>query len=109
MGMEGDEGEDVRVSGMMEDIQSAVMTPPMKIYGKRRRSENVDVSNDDDYAFFHSMAAVCQKFSPRTKSTVKFKIHQIIHEAELETLPLENSTTVMPHKLEQVSSEFGFS
>ena len=42
-------------------------------------------AEDEDDIFFRSMAVACKKLPPRAKSSVKFKIHKIIHEAELET------------------------
>ena len=88
--------------GSQEILVAPLNGPYIQPMPKRRRTETDDRVNaamtdyfnhgavteedDEDYMFFRSMAKTCRKLSPRAKSVVKMKIHEIMHEAELEAM-----------------------
>ena len=50
---------------------------------------------DEDDKFFQSMAAECKKLPTRMRSSVRLKIHQLIHDAQESSYGSYKSTTQM--------------
>ena len=99
---ESDETDEKPIQGCQEILIAPLNGPYIPPMPKRERPDTDERVNaamtdyfnqsaateedDEDYMFFRSMAKTCHKLSPRAKSVVKMKIHQIMHEAELESM-----------------------
>ena len=79
-------------------------------YLERKESCSTKPKEEDDVdKFLGSMAATMKKFPERVKAEVKFKIHQIIHQAEMDvmypgptmpmSMPLPMQMQMSPHNL----------
>ncbi|XP_022086185.1 transcription factor Adf-1-like [Acanthaster planci] len=94
----GSEGELVETQ-LNNSNKPPIPVPVYLIARKRKRDESLQLGDgilncckevqngtveDEDDAFFRSMAAMCKKLPPSVKSRVKFQIHKFLFEAEME-------------------------